>query len=179
MTSLAERPVVRTGRCSLILVIDSRRYRVSPAPPLSRGSKIYRLTVLPGQVRAGTVYSVCSTHGHVDCTCPDSTITHAVCKHIRALQALGLVAKTAKPTIQVAWENTQPSRRRKPPVTPLGGPFPSTPPVTVETRRRQVPALAADGLAPSQADPADGFAVGWKNAVQCHVQQLASKGGLS
>jgi hypothetical protein len=41
MATLTERPVVRTGKCSLILVIDGRRYRVSPAPPVARGSKIW------------------------------------------------------------------------------------------------------------------------------------------
>jgi len=179
MAMLATKPPVRTGKCSLILVIDGRRYRVAPAPPTGRGAKIWRLKVLPGQLRAGQIYSVCSVHGHVDCTCPDSVRNHAVCKHVRALQVLGMVAKTAKPSIVVAWENTQPSRRRKPPITPLGGPFPSTPPVKVETRRRHVPALAADGLAPSQADPADGFAVGWKNAVVAHVERLQANGGVS
>jgi hypothetical protein len=106
-------------------------------------------------------------------------VNHAVCKHTRALQALGIVAKTAKPSILVAWENTQPSKRHKPPVPTLGGPFPSTPPVKVETRRRHVPALAADGLAPNQADPADGFAVGWKNAVLAHVEKRRAEGGVS
>ena len=77
-------------------------------------------------VQAAAEHAV-STHGHVDCTCPDSTITHAVCKHIRALQVLNLVAKTAKPSIQIAWENTQPSRRRKPPVPGLSAPVPAEP----------------------------------------------------
>src|SRR5271165_4157839 len=100
MASLTSPPVVRTGKCSLILVIDSRRYRVSPAPPVVPGAKIWHLRVLSGQIRAGKVYSVCSIRRRVDCTCPDSTQNHAVCKHVRALQALGLVAKTTKPSLQ-------------------------------------------------------------------------------
>jgi hypothetical protein len=172
MSSLSERPPVRTGKCSLILVIDGRRYRVLPAPPLSRGSKIYRLTVLPGQVRAGTTYSVCSVHGHADCTCPDSTITHAVCKHLRSLQALGLIAKSAKPTIQVAWENTQPSRRRKPPVPTLGGPLPTPPrPVKAQTRRLHQPVVQ---------DEASQFAAGWNDAIRSHLATMAAaRGGAS
>jgi hypothetical protein len=160
MAMLSERPVVRTGKCSLILVIDGRRYRVSPAPPMAKGSKIWHLKVLPGQIRAGKLYSVVSVHRHVDCTCPDSVQTHAVCKHIRALQVLGMVAKTAKPSIMVAWENTQPSRRRKPPVPP--------PPVKAATRRLHKPVVQ---------DDASTFAAGWNDAVRSHIAGMAAKGG--
>jgi hypothetical protein len=170
MGQLTQRPEVRTGKCSLILVIDGRRYRVSPAPPIRRGSKIWRLKVLPGQIRAGQVYSVCSVHGHVDCTCPDSTTNHAVCKHTRALQVLGMVAKTAKPTIMVAWENTQPSRRRKPPVPTLSGSVPAAaPPVSTKTRRLHQP--------PAQVDDASRFAAGWNDAVKSHLASMSTKGG--
>jgi hypothetical protein len=168
MSSLSERPLVRSGKCSLILVIDGRRYRVSPAPPITRGSKIWRLKVMPGQIRAGEIYSVCSTHGHVDCTCPDSTRNYAVCKHTRALQALGMVAKTAKPSIMLAWENTQPSRRRKPPVPSLGGPVPPPPPVKAATRRLHQPVVQ---------DEASTFAAGWKDAVRSHIASMSAKGG--
>jgi hypothetical protein len=171
MASLAERPVVRTGKCSLILVIDGRRYRVSPAPPVARGSKIWRLRVLPGQTRAGQIYSVCSVHGHVDCTCPDSVQNHAVCKHTRALQALGMVAKTAKPSIMVAWENTQPSRRRKPPVPTLSGSVATAaPPVSAKIRRLHQP--------PAQVDDASRFATGWNDAVRAHVAGMSKGGAL-
>jgi hypothetical protein len=171
MAMLSERPVVRTGKCSLILVIDGRRYRVSPAPPMAKGSKIWHLKVLPGQTRAGKLYSVVSVHGHVDCTCPDSVQTHAVCKHIRALQVLGMIAKTAKPTIMVAWENQQPSRRRKPPVPSLAGPVPPLPPVKAKTRRLHVPALQDDGTS---------FAAGFRDAVRAHLAGMsAAKGGPS
>jgi hypothetical protein len=170
MGQLTERPPVRTGKCSLILVIDGRRYRVSPAPPTKRGAKIWRLKVIPGQIRAGQIYSVCSFNGHIDCTCPDSTANYAVCKHTRALQVLGLVAKTAKPTIMIAWENTQPSRRRKPPVPPLSAPAAAEPPKDLaRARRRHVPAAAADGAA--------GFAAGWNDAVRAQIASL--KGGVN
>jgi hypothetical protein len=168
MSTLVEPPVVRTGRCSLILIIDGRRYRVLPAPPVVRGSKIWHIKVLSGQPRAGRTYSVCSHKRHVDCTCPDSVQNHAVCKHVRALQVLGLVAKTAKPSIQVAWENTQPSRRRKPPVLSLTGPVPP-PPVKATTRRNHVPVLPDDGTS---------FAAGFRDAVRSHLAGMAAaKGG--
>jgi hypothetical protein len=122
MEKISERPPVRTGKCSLLLIIDGKRYRVSPAPPVSRGSKIWHLKVMPGQERAGRIYSICSFRGKVDCTCPDATKNGAVCKHSRALQALGLVAKTAKPSVLAAWEERQPTRRRKPPVLRPGQP---------------------------------------------------------
>jgi hypothetical protein len=107
MASLTAPPTVRTGRCGLTLTIDGRRYRLRPAPPTGRGSKIWRLTVLGGQSRAGATYSVCQFKHSIDCTCPDSTIQHAVCKHVRALQALGLLSPRAKASIMVAWANLQ------------------------------------------------------------------------
>jgi hypothetical protein len=179
MDNIPERPPVRAGRCSLLLIIDGKRYRVSPAPPVSRGSKIWHLKVMPGQERAGRTYSICSFRGRVDCTCPDATKNGAVCKHSRALQALGLVAKTAKPSVMAAWEERQPSRRRKPPVPTLGQSAAADAaevkaPIMRRTRRLHTPALA-----PTQADPADGFAVGWKNAVICHVERLRAEGGES
>jgi hypothetical protein len=179
MGQLTQRPPVRTGKCSLILVIDGRRYRVTPGEPTRRGAKIWRLRVCPGQTRAGQLYSVCSVHGHIDCTCPDSTVNFAVCKHARALQALGLVAKSATPSIMMAWRNTQPSRRRKPPVPTLGQSAAADAaevkaPIMQRTRRLHTPALA-----PTQADPADGFAVGWRNAVICHVEKRRAEGGVS
>jgi hypothetical protein len=182
MGQLTQRPPVRTGKCSLILVIDGRRYRVTPGEPTRRGAKIWRLRVCPGQARAGQLYSVCSVRGHVDCTCPDSTVNFAVCKHARALQALGLVAKTATPSIMMAWRNNQPSRRRKPPVPRLGQPAAAIPVPKDETQApimRRTRRLHTSALAPSQADPADGFAQGFKNAVLCHVEKMRSEGGLS
>jgi len=172
MATLTEKPVVRTGRCTLILVIDGRRYRVSPAPAVTRGSKIWHLKVLPGQTRAGKLYSVCAVRGNVDCTCPDSVQNHAVCKHVRALQVLGLVAKTAKPSIMVAWENLQPSRRRRPPVAALSGPVPpAVPPLKARTRRLHQPPLQDNGTS---------FAAGFRDAVRSHLAGMsAAKGGVS
>ncbi len=172
MAMLLEKPAVRKGTCSLILVIEGRRYRITPGEPTCRGSKIWRLRACPGQQRAGTMYSVCSFRSHVDCTCPDSTVNFAVCKHIRALQALGMVAKSATPSIMIAWRNIQP-RRAKPPFP--GPPAAESPapaaaaPVSVKARRLHQPALPA-------AD-ASGFAAGWNDAVRAHLATTSAKGG--
>jgi len=169
MASLTSPPVVRTGKCSLILVIDSRRYRVSPAPPVVPGAKIWHLRVLSGQIRAGKTYSVCSVRRRVDCTCPDATQNGAVCKHVRALQVLGLVAKTTKPSLVAAWEEAQPSRRRKPALPTPAGPAPPLPPVKAKTRRLHVAALPDDGTS---------FAAGFRDAVRSHLAGMAAaKGG--
>ena len=48
MSQLTAPPEVRTGRCSLILVIDGRRYRVSPAPPTKRVRQNLAPQSLPG-----------------------------------------------------------------------------------------------------------------------------------
>jgi hypothetical protein len=150
-----------------------------------RGSKIWCLKVCPGQLRGGKCYSVCAFRGQIDCTCPDFCKNGAVCKHLRALQVLGLVPKGSKPSVMLRWEESHPvkPRRRKP---ALALPAPAAPaakekdetkaPVMMRTRRLHVPAL---GLAPSQADPADGFAMGFKNAVIRHVEKLRSEGGVS
>ena len=39
MGQLTQRPPVRTGKCSIILVIDGRRYRVTPGEPTRRGAR--------------------------------------------------------------------------------------------------------------------------------------------
>jgi SWIM zinc finger len=173
-------PEVRTGRCSLILVIDGRRYRIRPAPPVAKGAKLWHVTVLSGQLRAGRTYSICTFKRMVDCTCPDATKNGAVCKHVRALQVLGLVAKTARPSALARWKASQEADRQ--------------PPKNAARARRRhkpaVPALPEDvapvfprikppyptGLAASQADRADGFAIGSKCAV---INEVETDPGLT
>jgi hypothetical protein len=171
MSQLTAPPEVRTGRCSLVLVIDGRRYRLSPAPPTKRGAKIWRLNVCPGQTRAGKTYAVCSFNRHVDCTCPDSVQNHAICKHVRALQVLGLVAKTAKACNQLAWENMHPTRRRKPCVPRLSGEV-HTPAGPAEDPPRKL-AAARRRHTPIFANPAT-MASGWNDAVRAHIAALAT-----
>jgi len=136
---------------------------------MAKGSKIWHLKVLPGQIRAGKLYSVVSVHRHVDCTCPDSVQTHAVCKHIRALQVLGVIAKSARPSIMVAWDVVQKTRRAE--AAAAASPVSPPSPVTAKTRRRHTPV--------TQVNDASQFAAGWNDAVRLHVAGLSQTGGVS
>jgi hypothetical protein len=82
-----------------------------------------------------------------------------------------MVAKTVKPAIMIAWQNTQPSRRRKPPVPTLSGPLSAAAasPVKAKTRRLHVATLPDDGTS---------FAAGFRDAVRSHLAGMkAAKGG--
>jgi len=93
-----------------------------------------------------------------------------VCKHIRALQALGLVARTIKSSIMAAWEEQQQPRRRKPALPTSADPVPP-PPVKAATRRLHKPVVQ---------DDASTFAAGWNDAVRSHIATMsAAKGGAS
>lgn len=177
MSMILDRPPVRTGRCGLTLSIDGRRYRIRPAEPTGPRAKIWRLTVLAGQPRAGVTYSVCQVSRSVDCSCPDSSGNHAVCKHVRALQALGLVSPHAKASVMVAWQNT------------LSDPFnPHAQPRNIARARRlhKAPLPGPDGLpTPAPAPPPattlapaepGSFTAGFRAAV---ADQIAHAGGVS
>jgi hypothetical protein len=94
--SLAQPVPVRHGKCGLHLLIDSSVYSLRRSPAVKRGAKVWRMRQLEGP-RAGRSYSVVSYHSGVSCTCPDSTYHGAVCKHVKALQALQLVNPRAVP----------------------------------------------------------------------------------
>jgi hypothetical protein len=84
---------VRHGLCRLTLTIDGTDYKLTKAPD---ARACWHLKKRSGP-RAGVVYSVLTHKNVVSCTCYDSVNTGAVCKHVRALKALGLVAKGAQP----------------------------------------------------------------------------------
>jgi hypothetical protein len=86
-------PPIRHGTCRLTLTIDGTDYKLSRSPTARAA---WHLKKRSGP-RAGVTYCVLTHKGIVSCTCPDSIRSGAVCKHVRALQALGLVAKNAKP----------------------------------------------------------------------------------
>jgi hypothetical protein len=97
MSSIPQPTVpVRSGKCGLHLLIDSSVYSLRRGPAVKRGAKVWRLRQKQGP-RAGRSYSVVSYHSGVSCSCPDSVQNQAVCKHIRALQALQLVNPRAIP----------------------------------------------------------------------------------
>jgi hypothetical protein len=81
-------PPVRHGRCRLVLWINEAAYSVRRGRKLGRGVQGFALRKLDG----GQVYAVVRAKGKVSCTCPDSVMRGAVCKHVRALVALGLVS---------------------------------------------------------------------------------------
>jgi hypothetical protein len=89
----APAPPVRHGLCRLTLTIDGAEYRLSRSPTARAA---WHLKKRSGP-RAGVTYCVLTHKSIVSCTCHDSIRGGAVCKHVRALKALGLVAKRAKP----------------------------------------------------------------------------------
>ncbi len=86
-------PPVRHGTCRLTLTIDGAEYRLSRSPTARAA---WHLKKRSGP-RAGVVYCVLTHKCIVSFTCPDSVRGGAVCKHVRALVALGLVSRRAKP----------------------------------------------------------------------------------
>lgn len=129
MSSVADRPPVRHGTCRLTLTIDGVDYRLSRGPAAARGAKVWRLRSLGGP-RAGALYSVVTHRRTVSCTCPDSTRQNAVCKHVRALQACGIVTKHhVRPLVWlIAADLARP---------------PAQPDDLASARRRHLPALPA------------------------------------
>ncbi len=89
----APTPPVRTGKARLVLVIDGVEYRLSKSPTARAAWHLKRMS----EPRKGTVYCVLTHKNIVTCSCPDSIMNGAVCKHVRALVAVGLVSKRAKP----------------------------------------------------------------------------------
>ena len=86
-------PPVRHGTCRLIVIIDGTEYRLSRSPAARAAWHLKRLA----EPRKGHVYCVLTHHRVVTFTCKYSTTNGAVCKHVRAPKALGLVARRATP----------------------------------------------------------------------------------
>jgi hypothetical protein len=89
----APAPPVRHGLCRLTLTIDGAEYRLTRSPTACAAWHLKKRS----EPRAGVTYCVLTHKCTVSCTCPDSVRGGAVCKHVRALVALGLVSKRAKP----------------------------------------------------------------------------------
>ena len=99
----APAPPVRHGTCRLTLTIDGTPYRLAKAPAARAAWHLKRMA----EPRKGTVYCVLTHKSVVTCTCPDSITNGAVCKHVRALKALGLVARRARPEAVRAARNPE------------------------------------------------------------------------
>lgn len=95
MSSLPQSaPPVRHGRASLVLRINGEPYAVRRQPGVNRSAPRWALT----KVKDGSVRSVARVNGFIACTCEDSLYRGSHCKHMRALQAVGLVGRRLKPS---------------------------------------------------------------------------------
>ena len=88
---------VRHGKCSLHLSIGGTLYRLHPITPPPGFKAVWSLRKQAPDSSA--VYQVAVEKGQPPaCTCPDHEINGAVCKHIGALKALGLIpGRKARP----------------------------------------------------------------------------------
>ncbi len=89
--------VERHGKCRLELSIGGTRYRLHPLTPPAGFKVVWSLRK---QAEDHSVtYQVAVEKGRPPaCTCPDHEINGAVCKHIGALKALGLIpGRKARP----------------------------------------------------------------------------------
>ena len=99
----APTPPVRHGTCRLIVIIDGTEYRLTRSPSARAAWHLKRLA----EPRKGTIYCVLTHKGVVTCSCPDSIMNGAVCKHVLALRAVGLVSRRAKPEAVLAARNLE------------------------------------------------------------------------
>jgi len=99
----APTPPVRTGVCRLTITIDGVEYRLSKSPSARAAWHLKRMS----EPRKGTVYCVLTHKCVVTCSCPDSIMNGAVCKHVLALRAVGLVSRRATPEAVLAARNPE------------------------------------------------------------------------
>ena len=96
MESLPLAPAVRHGSCRLELRINGCSYVVRRRKGVVPGARHWHLKKLEGP-RAGVTHVVTSHRGTINCSCPDSSLNGAVCKHMRAVQACGLASRRLRP----------------------------------------------------------------------------------
>ena len=110
---------VRHGKCSLHLSIGGTRYRLHPITPPPGFRAVWSLRKQSPESSA--VYQVAIEKGQAPaCTCPDFEINGAVCKHIGALKALGLIpGRKARPA---AARRSHARRLAEPAPAPAGPP---------------------------------------------------------
>ena len=116
---------VRHGKCSLHLSIGGTRYRLHPITPPAGFQALWSLRKQSPESSA--VYQVAVEKGQAPaCTCPDFEINGAVCKHIGALKALGLIpGRKARPA---AARRSHARRLAEPAPAPApAGPLPAGP----------------------------------------------------
>lgn len=94
------------GVARLTLTIDATNYAVRPLP-VERGSGVSRLVQLRKLDGSGEVYHA-SLHRHgAECTCASWIYDHAddgtPCKHLAALQGIGMMPKPITPGHPATW----------------------------------------------------------------------------
>jgi hypothetical protein len=158
MSTVAERPrarrasappataaPVRHGKCSLHLSIGGTRYRLHPLTPPAGYKLVWSLRKQAETDSA--VYQVAIAKGQQPaCTCPDFTINGAICKHVGALKALGLI----------------PGRKARPAAARRS-----------HARRLAEPAEAPAPV--SAAAPAGPFATGFRSAVAAELRRMSGQ----
>lgn len=142
---------VRHGKCSLELSIGGTRYRLHPITPPPGFKAVWSLRKQAAE--ASATYQVAVEKGRdAACTCPDCEINGAVCKHIGALKALGLIpGRKARPAA------ARRSHARRMAESPAESPAPSAParsPIAVGYARATRAAVAALAGAP-EPEPED------------------------
>ena len=145
---------VRHGKCSLHLSIGGTLYRLHPITPPPGFRAVWSLRKQSPESSA--VYQVAVEKGRQPaCTCPDFEINGAVCKHLGALRALGLIpGRKARPAAarrsharRLRGQGARPGRpvRRRVPVRHRPGS--RRPSAASRSRRRAIPDCAACGEA--------------------------------
>ena len=111
---------VRHGKCRLELSIGGTSYRLTPFTPPAGFKVVWSLRKL--SAGAPATYQVAVEKGQQPaCTCPDHEINGAVCKHIGALKALGLIpGRKARPA---AARRSHARRLAEPPAEAPAGSF--------------------------------------------------------
>jgi SWIM zinc finger len=90
-------PPVRHGIARLTLRIGGTDYRLRPMPAPTGFRAVWVLRKLDPHSAAVT-YAVAQAKGEpAACTCPDHEINGAICKHVLALAAIGLIPKQKVP----------------------------------------------------------------------------------
>jgi hypothetical protein len=98
----------RHGQCRLLLQIGEDTYSVVPLPKDESPAlgRTWRVRKIAGKDRVGAQYAcgviVFGPRARLGCSCPDHLINNATCKHLSALQALGLLPKRPRARVQLA-----------------------------------------------------------------------------
>jgi hypothetical protein len=167
-------PPARHGVCRLRLQIGGTNYALWPVKGQPRGMVVWSLRSIDGP-RAGTRYCVASVHREAGCTCPDHEINGAMCKHLLALKAIGLIPRSSRTKAECADELAARARR-----APAARQIPAVADKRLaRARRHHKPELGPAPPRPYHPDPV-ATAKEFRSAVSSHIATLAhaAQGGV-